>query len=159
MEKVEVQFESPILNGGLDVLETVNEAYDKISKTMFESLQAIAKDTTSHQASGSKDDDDKEQLNSHISMIENMHYYCEAVDDRGNTTLINSKSKARALLDEHLTLYLKIVIRRPLGRLLVHDAVCARLIITGFPTGRGNIHSIKPIGRCNSTDILFEISF
>ncbi len=119
MEKVEVQFESPILNGAGDVHETVNEAYEKISKTMFESLQAIAKDTTSHQASGSKDDDDKEQLNSHISMIENMHYYCETVDDRGNTALIGSKSKARALLDEHLALYLKIVIRRPLGRLLV----------------------------------------
>ena len=103
----------------MDIRETVNEAYEKISKTMFESLLAIAKDTTSHQASGTKDDDDKEQLNSHISMIENMHYYRETVNDRGNTTLINAKSKAQALLDEHLGLYLKIVIRRPLGKLLV----------------------------------------
>ena len=125
---------------------------------MFESLQAIAKDTTSHQASGSKDDDDKEQLNSHISMIENMHYYCQTVDDRRNTTLINSKSKARALLDEHLALYLKIVIRRPLGRLLVRDSICAKLM-TGFPTRRGNIQSIKPFRRCNSAHIVFEISF
>ena len=142
----------------MDVRETVNEAYEKISNTMFESLQAISKDTTPHQASSSKDDDDKEQLNSHISMIENMHYYCETVDDRGNTTLINSKSKARALLDEHLVLYLKIVIRRPLGRLLVHDSICARLM-TGFSTRRGNIHSIKPVRRCNSAHILFEIRF
>jgi hypothetical protein len=119
VERVEVQFESPLLTSGVDIRETVNEAYEKISKTMFESLQAIARDTTSHQASGSKDDDDKEQLNSYISIIENMHYYCETVDDRGNTTLINSKSKARALFDEHLGLYVKLVIRRPLGRLLV----------------------------------------
>ena len=142
----------------MDVRDTVNEAYEKISNTMFESLQAIAKDTTSHHASGNKDDDDKEQLNSHISMIENMHYYCETVDDRGNTALIKSKSKARALLDEHLALYLKIVIRRPLGRLLVRDSICARLM-TGFPTRRGSIHTIEPIRRCNSTHILFEISF
>lgn len=88
---------------------------------MFDSLQAIAKDTTSHPASGSKDDDDKEQLNSHISMIENMHYYRETVKDRGNTMLINYKSKAQALFDEYLGLYLKLVIRRPLGRLLVRN--------------------------------------
>ena len=119
METVEVQFESPILTPTLDVRETVNEAYGKIIKTMFDSLQAIAKDSSSHQASGSKDDDDKEQLNSHISMIENMHYYRETVEDRGNQMLITYKSKAQGLYAEHLALYLNLVIRRPLGRLLV----------------------------------------
>ena len=97
----------------------MNEAYEKISKTMFDSLQAIAKDSSSHQATGSKDDDDKEQLNSHISMIENMHYYRETVEDRGNQTLITYKSKAQYLYSEHLALYLNLVTRRPLGRLLV----------------------------------------
>lgn len=143
MEKVEVQFESPILSTGVDVRETVNEAYEKISQTMFDSLQAIAKDTTSHQASGSKDDDDKEQLNSHISMIENMHYYRETVDDRGNTMLINYKSKARNLFDEHLGLYLKLVIRRPLGRLLVYHL--NSVLMTGFSTRCRNICGIKSV--------------
>jgi len=108
-----------MLTPTLDVRETVNEAYEKISKTMFDSLQVIAKDSSSHQASGSKDDDDKEQLNSHISMIENMHYYRETVDDRGNKMLLSYKTKAQGLYAEHLALYLNLVIRRPLGRLLV----------------------------------------
>jgi hypothetical protein len=85
---------------------------------MFDSLQAIAKDNTSEQ-SGTKDDDDKEQLNSHISMIENMHYYRETVIGSGNSVLSNYKTKAQSLFQEHLGLYIKAVVRRPLGRLLV----------------------------------------
>jgi hypothetical protein len=111
------------LNAGLDVRDTVNEAYEKIAKAMFDSLQAIAKDNTSHQQSGTKDDDDKEQLNSHISMIENMHYYRETVNGSGNQSLAKYKSKAQSLFQEHLGLYLKAVIRRPLGRLLVYSIV------------------------------------
>jgi exocyst complex component 1 len=120
VEAVEAQFQSSFMSSGLDVRETVNETYEKVSKAMFDSLQAIAKDTTSHQPSGSKDDDDKEQLNSHISMIENMHYYRETVEDRGLLVLVNFKSKAEALYAEHLGTYIKAVIRRPLGRLLVY---------------------------------------
>jgi exocyst complex component 1 len=119
VEKIEWQFESSHIDTSLDIRETVNEAYEKISNTMFDSLQAIAKDTTSHHPSGTKDDDDKELLNSHISMIENMHYYRETVDDRVNKVLMNFKSKAQTLFVEHLGLYLKIIVRRPLGRLLV----------------------------------------
>jgi hypothetical protein len=119
IERIETQFETNGLNTGLDVRETINEAYEKIAKAMFDSLQAIAKDNTSHQQSGTKDDDDKEQLNSHISMIENMHYYRETVSGSGNPSLANYKTKAQSLFQEHLGLYLKVVIRRPLGRLLV----------------------------------------
>ncbi len=63
MEKIESQFESSALRADLEVRETANDAYEKISKTMFDSLLAIAKDTSFHQpTSNSKDDDDKEQL-------------------------------------------------------------------------------------------------
>lgn len=119
MEKIETQFESPIITSGLAIRQNVNEGYEKISKTMFDSLQAIAKDTASHQGPGTKDEDDKEQLNSHISMIENMHYYRETVETRGNTVLLDFKEKAQALYSEHLGMYTKMVIRRPLGKLLV----------------------------------------
>ena len=124
VDKLEMQFHSGILSDGLDVRETVNEAYGRVSRTMFDSLQAIAKDTTSHQASVSKDDDDKEQLNSHISMIENMHFYRDTVDDRGNPVLQDYRKQAQTLFDEHLALYLKMVIRRPLGRLVVESFIC-----------------------------------
>jgi len=86
---------------------------------MFDSLQAIARDTSSQQQAGSKDDDDKEQLNSHISMIENMHYYRECVESHGLLVLNDSKAKAGLLFEEHLASYLKAVVRRPLGKLLV----------------------------------------
>ena len=119
VEKIETQFDSPFLPVGMDIRDTVNEAYEKISNAMIDSLQAIAKDTSFHQPTGNKDDEDKEQLNSHISMIENMHYYREAIQDRGNPMLITYKTKALALYDEHLGLYIKAVVRRPLGRLLV----------------------------------------
>ena len=122
MERYETQFETNNLNAGLDVRDTVNEAYEKIAKAMFDSLQAIAKDNTSHQQSGTKDDDDKEQLNSHISMIENMHYYRETVTVAANPVLSNYKTKAQSLFQEHLGLYVKAVIRRPLGRLLVCES-------------------------------------
>lgn len=103
----------------MDIRDTVNEAYEKISKTMIDSLQAIAKDTSFHQSTGNKDDEDKEQLNFHISIIENMHYYREVIEDRGNPMLISYKTKAGALYSEHLGFYVKAVVRRPLGRLLV----------------------------------------
>jgi len=157
VEKVEAQFESPVLTSTLDVRETVSEAYGKISKTMFDSLQAIAKDSSSHQASGSKDDDDKEQLNSHISMIENMYYYRETVDDRGNKMLLSYKTKAQGLYAEHLASYLNLVIRRPLGRLLVHPHLVQQNLITGLLTRCRNICRIKPFRRCNRSHLLLEI--
>lgn len=109
----------PSVHDSMNVRGTVSDAYEKICRTMFDSLQAIAKDTTSHQAAGTKDDDDKEQLNYHISMIENMHYYRECVDAHGNLMLIDFKTKAQTLFSEHLGLYIKAVVRRPLGKLLV----------------------------------------
>jgi hypothetical protein len=116
---VETQFELPNITADLPVRKTVDDAYGKISRTMFDSLQAIAKDTTSNQPAGTKDDDDKEQLNSHISMIENMHYYRECVDAQGNPTLIDFKITAQNLFAEHLGLYVKAVVKRPLGKLIV----------------------------------------
>jgi len=119
VERIEAQFKADYMDSTLDVRDTVNEAYGSISKTMFDSLQAIARDTSSHHNSGTKDDEDKELLNSHISMVENMHYYRETVDSTSNPILTKYKTQAQNLLSEHLGLYTKAVIRRPLGKLLV----------------------------------------
>lgn len=121
MDKVEEQFESQIINPELDIRDTVNEAYQSITKTMFDCLLAIARDSTSQQPSSTTEDEEKEQLNSNISIIENMHYYRETVDDRGLSVLANFKNRAQTLYDEHLHLYIKAVIRRPLGKLSVHS--------------------------------------
>jgi hypothetical protein len=96
----------------------VNDGYAKINKAMFESLQAIAKDSP-QVASQNVDPEDKEQLNYHIMMIENMHHYLEEVDTKGNDILEDFRKKAEEEYKEHMGLYVGAVIRRPLGKLLV----------------------------------------
>ncbi|KAI5841518.1 exocyst complex component Sec3-domain-containing protein [Morchella snyderi] len=117
--KIEDQLppESPNQDDELDVREMVNDGYAKINKAMFESLQAIAKESPAV-ASQSVDPEDKEQLNYHIMMIENMHHYLEEVDTRSNSILVDFKKKADAEFKEHMGLYISAVIRRPLGKIL-----------------------------------------
>ncbi len=117
----------------LEVRFTINEAYQKINKAMFESLNFIAKETPTvmlgsggqqgqgqgqSQAQGIADPEDKEALNYHILLIENMNHYLEEVDARHNIVLQEWRDKASVEMSEHMNLYLAAVIRRPLGKLL-----------------------------------------
>lgn len=104
-------------NDELDIRELVNDGYSKINKAMFESLHAIAKESPAV-ASQNVDPEDKEQLNYHIMMIENMHHYLEEVDTRGNAILESFRKRAEDEYREHMGLYIGAVIRRPLAKLL-----------------------------------------
>ncbi|KAF4637967.1 hypothetical protein G7Y89_g123 [Cudoniella acicularis] len=104
-------------SGDLEIRETVNHAYTRINKAMFESLKVIARENPSAQTSGA-DPEDKEALNYQILLIENMNHYLEEVDVRANPVLEDWKQNAAQEMDEHMTLYLGAVIRRPLGKLL-----------------------------------------
>ncbi|KAI9807021.1 MAG: hypothetical protein M1825_005738 [Sarcosagium campestre] len=148
----------PDPHADLEVRGMVNDAYARINKAMFESLQAIAKETpavtaqAAASAAGSGaagaaggvgmvavgDPEDKEALNYHILLIENMNHYVEEVSSTSSvtTTAVHSDSGSgmgltttNAVLDEwraqaetemaeHLGLYLGAVMRRPLGKLL-----------------------------------------
>lgn len=101
----------------LEVRQTVNKAYIRINKAMFESLKVIARENPGAQTAGA-DPEDKEALNYQILLIENMHHYLEEVDARSNTVLEDWKQNALQEMDEHMSLYLGAVIRRPLGKLL-----------------------------------------
>ncbi|MCJ1379699.1 hypothetical protein MMC17_002801 [Xylographa soralifera] len=107
-----------------DVRQLVNDVYTKINKTMFESLKFIAKESpvvmTSQKPQGQlvSDAEDKEILNYHILLIENMNHYVEEVDVRGNPVLGGWKDRAIHEMAEHMDLYLSAIIRRPLGKLL-----------------------------------------
>lgn len=109
---------------GLDTLPIrtmVNTAYSSINKAMFESLKFIAKESPIAMAAagGSQGDpEDKEALNYHILLIENMNHYIEEVLVKGNPVLDEWKARALEEMTEHLDLYLSAVIRRPLGKLL-----------------------------------------
>ncbi|KAI6709322.1 hypothetical protein PZA11_006191 [Diplocarpon coronariae] len=101
----------------LDVRQTVNNAYSRINKTMFESLKVIARENPGAQVAGA-DPEDKEALNYQVLLIENMNHYLEEVDARANPVLEDWKQNAVRELNEHMGLYLGAVIRRPLGKLL-----------------------------------------
>lgn len=105
----------------LPIRTMVNTAYTSINKAMFESLKFIAKESPIAMAAagGSQGDpEDKEALNYHILLIENMNHYIEEVSVKGNPVLEEWKSRALEEMAEHLDLYLSAVIRRPLGKLL-----------------------------------------
>ncbi|KAI9838329.1 MAG: hypothetical protein M1819_005597 [Sarea resinae] len=108
----------------LDIRGLVDEAYQKINKAMFESLNIIAKESPAIMAAqgihgqGAGDPEDKEALNYHILLIENMNHYIEEVDDRDNLVLEEWKRTAGQEMNEHMGLYLDAIVRRPLGKLL-----------------------------------------
>ena len=112
----------PASEGGdkLEIRDMVDEAYQRINKAMFESLKVIAKESPTVMASqGQGDPEDKEALNYHILLIENMNHYMEEVDARSVNVLEFWKGKAQDEYSEHMSLYVDAVIRRPLGKLLV----------------------------------------
>ena len=129
-----------------DVRPMVNDVYTRVNKAMFESLKFIAKEsplvlagagsgggghskgglhfptsgnsvTPSASAAG-LDTEDKEILNYHILLIENMNHYVEEVDVRDNPVLAEWKDRAVSEMAEHMQLYLSTILRRPLGKLL-----------------------------------------
>lgn len=106
----------------LPVRAMVNDAYSQINKAMFESLKFIAKENPNEMqaqaATTVGDPEDKEALNYHILLIENMNHYIEEVVARNNPVLEDWNFRARAEMSEHMELYLAAVIRRPLGKLL-----------------------------------------
>ena len=101
----------------LPVRALVNDAYGRMNKAMFESLKFIAKESPTATQTGG-DPEDKEALNYHILLIENMNHYIEEVVVRNNAILEDWNFRARAEMSEHMELYLAAVIRRPLGKLL-----------------------------------------
>jgi hypothetical protein len=108
----------------LEVRRMVNDAYQRMNKAMFESLKVIAKESPAVMGSqGQGDPEDKEALNYHILLIENMNHYMEEVDSRDDSVLEFWKVKAHDEYSEHLNLYVDAVIRRPLGKLLVSQCV------------------------------------
>ncbi|KAL9595361.1 MAG: hypothetical protein Q9219_006487 [cf. Caloplaca sp. 3 TL-2023] len=104
----------------LPIRNLIDDAYVKINRAMFESLKFIAKESpTAAQAIPSGGDpEDKEALNYHILLIENMNHYIEEVYAKDNGVLSDWKEQAQLEMAEHMELYLTAVLRRPLGKLL-----------------------------------------
>ncbi|KAK3648394.1 hypothetical protein LTR56_007511 [Elasticomyces elasticus] len=108
-----------------EVRRLVDDAYGRINRAMFDSLKTIAKSNPtaaagpqSRAGAGGDDPEDKEMLNYHILMIENMNHYIEEVDDGGKEGVL-AEWRGKAMLEraEALDAYVKSVVTRPLGKL------------------------------------------
>lgn len=121
---------------GLKIRETINSNYDRISSTMFEALQQMAK-MSGEGASA----EDKDQLNYYVIIIgsflfplttaseeadavssENMHHLVSSFSKDQVPALASFVDQAREKYQENLNLYIKLVLRRPLARLLVRPS-------------------------------------
>ncbi|KAG9772234.1 hypothetical protein ABEF93_006015 [Exophiala dermatitidis] len=122
--------ESTAHHDSLEVRFIVNDAYTKLLKAMWESLSFIAKDHPASSSAGaaggvvhtggptSGDPEDKEALNYHILLIENMNYFVEEVKTHHNVVLEEWTERASRDQLTHLAQYTDAVIRRPLGKWL-----------------------------------------
>lgn len=151
--------ESPVSASNLTVRRMIDREYDRIIKTMFDSLKVIARENPAVSSttlpatagggssgglsfpgsgaasmissvninlgsslrgtSGGDTEEDKEALNFHILLIENMNHFIEEVDNpKGLEVLDDWREAAQQELAEHLNLYLNTAMRRPLGKLL-----------------------------------------
>ncbi|KAJ5477466.1 hypothetical protein N7539_007610 [Penicillium diatomitis] len=120
----------------IDIRNNVNDAYDRINRAMWESLKFIAKEAPGQPpgvAASAGDPEDKEILNYHILLIENMNHYMEEVDAHNLPVLQRWVDRARQDFEEHMRLYLDAVIHRPLGKMLDFVQSIESLQVSGNP--------------------------
>ncbi|KAK0384731.1 hypothetical protein NLU13_7209 [Sarocladium strictum] len=109
------------LDPNLPLRRTIDREYERVLKSMFDSLKVIARENPAvGVTNGSADPEDKEALNFHILLIENMNHFLEEVDTKGLDLLEEWKDQANNEYHEHMDLYVNAVVRRPLGKLLDH---------------------------------------
>jgi len=129
-----VRIENQLIGASnLEIRTNVDSAYEKIIQTMFDSLKQIAK----LEGEG----EDKGKLNYHViligsvfhisssssvlltNLIENMHFFVAEMSQMDVPSLNGSTRRAQETLDENLSAYIKIVFRRPFGKIIVSDGL------------------------------------
>ena len=113
------------------VRRTVDSEYDRIIRSMFDSLKVIARENPATLTNTGADPEDKEALNYHILLIENMNHFLEELDTHGLEILEDWKETAASELAEHLGLYINAIMRRPLGKLLEYIENIEAQLATG----------------------------
>ncbi|KAG8893136.1 hypothetical protein FRC00_010965, partial [Tulasnella sp. 408] len=127
VERIEPQI------SGLESLEvrgTVDAGYDKIIKTMFECLQQMAKmDGADGQLA-----EDKGMLNYHVIMIENMQYFVSEMADLDSPAVSSFSKQAKAVYEEHLNAYVKLLLRKPFAKIIDFFDGVERMLQTAPPS-------------------------
>ncbi|KAG2150186.1 exocyst complex component Sec3-domain-containing protein [Suillus cothurnatus] len=111
---------------GLEIRANVDLAYEKIVHSMFECLK--------HMATLDGDDEDKGQLNYHVLLVENMHYFVAEMSQLNVGSVSGFPKQAEAIYNENLNAYVKIVLRRPFAKITDYFDGIERLLTTTAPT-------------------------
>ncbi|KZT75048.1 hypothetical protein DAEQUDRAFT_659540 [Daedalea quercina L-15889] len=110
----------------LEIRQTVDQAYEKIVQSMFDALK--------HMAKLDGEGEDKGQLNYHVILIENMHYFVAEVSQLQLGSVAAFLKRAETIYDENLNAYVKIVLRRPFFKLIDYFEGIERLLKTTAPS-------------------------
>ncbi|PCH33938.1 hypothetical protein WOLCODRAFT_135407 [Wolfiporia cocos MD-104 SS10] len=110
----------------LEIRHTVDQAYDKIVQSMFDALK--------HMAKMDGEGEDKGQLNYHVILIENMHYFVAEISQLQIGSVAVFLKRAEAIYEENLNAYVKIVLRRPFYKIIDYFEGVERLLKTTAPT-------------------------
>lgn len=112
----------------LEVRGAVDEAYEMVTRAMFESVRSIASTAASGASSAvgsavtASDPEDKEALAYHILMCCNMRHFVQSVGDGAGAkydspALIDAQRTAQQHYTDHMQQYVRAVLSRPVGRL------------------------------------------
>ncbi|GAA5904040.1 uncharacterized protein JCM6883_002064 [Sporobolomyces salmoneus] len=117
----------------LDVRNVVNSQYERIVATMFDCLQQMAK--MDGEGQGQAPGEGKDQLNYHVILIENMHHIIAVFSGKQKVAaLAPFVQQAREKYDQNLAAYIRLILRRPLSRVVDYFAGLEQLLRTTPPT-------------------------
>ncbi|BGP46275.1 hypothetical protein JCM10450v2_002117 [Rhodotorula kratochvilovae] len=116
----------------LNIRSVINAQYERIVAAIFDCLQQMAK--MGGEGQGGQGED-KDQLNYHVILIENMHHIIAVFSTRQKVAaLAPFVEQARAKYDQNLTAYIRLILRRPLARQLDFFFGLEQLLRTMPPT-------------------------
>ncbi|KAI0375209.1 hypothetical protein BV20DRAFT_960301 [Pilatotrama ljubarskyi] len=110
----------------LEIRQSVDASYDKIVQAMFDALKQMAK--------MDGEGEDKGQLNYHVIIIENMHYFVAEISQIEIGSVAAFLKRAEAIYEENLNAYVKIVLRRPFAKIIEYFEGVERLLKTTAPS-------------------------
>ncbi|OSD03282.1 hypothetical protein PYCCODRAFT_1434698 [Trametes coccinea BRFM310] len=110
----------------LDIRQSVDAAYDRIVQAMFDALKQMAK--------MDGEGEDKGQLNYHVIIIENMHYFVAEISQIEIGSVAAFLKRAESIYEENLNAYVKIVLRRPFAKIIEFFEGVERLLKTTAPS-------------------------
>ncbi|KAI0249489.1 exocyst complex component Sec3-domain-containing protein [Lactifluus subvellereus] len=116
----------PVYVGRVESQLIEADALEIRQNTMFNSLKRTAK------IDG--DEEDKGQLNYHVILIENMHYFVAEIRKQEIGSVNVFSTRAEAVYEENLNAYVKIVLRRPFSKIIDYFDGVEQLLKTTAPS-------------------------